>query len=71
MAAVRGNGNKTTERRLQLGLVRPGIRGWTLHHKSTARQPEFFFPEHGIAVFVDAASGTVAQSAAMSRVQPR
>lgn len=53
MAAVRGKGNATTERRLRLALVRAGIRGWQLHPKGLSGRPDFFFPEAKLAVFTD------------------
>jgi DNA mismatch endonuclease (patch repair protein) len=53
MAAVKGKGNKTTERRLRLAMVRAGIRGWTLHYSDIPGRPDFFFRGARIAVFVD------------------
>ena len=53
MAAVRGKGNITTERRLRLALVRAGIRGWQLHPKGLSGRPDFLFPEAKLAVFAD------------------
>lgn len=53
MAAVRGQGNKTTERRLRLGLVRRGVRGWKVRPKGFRGNPDFLFPEARVAIFVD------------------
>lgn len=53
MSAIRGRGNKATEIRLRFMLVRAGIRGWELHSKGIVGNPDFFFPAHRIAVFVD------------------
>lgn len=53
MAAVRGRGNRSTEARLRLGLVRAGICGWKLHPKDVPGRPDFYFPEKRLAVFVD------------------
>ena len=53
MSAVRGRGNKTTELQLRLGLVRSGISGWKLHPRGLVGNPDFFFPERKVAVFVD------------------
>lgn len=53
MAAVRGKGNKTTERRLRMAMVQAGITGWTLHPKGVLGRPDFFFPKEQLAVFVD------------------
>lgn len=53
MAAVRGKGNKTTERRLRMALVRAGLTGWQMHPKNVLGSPDFFFPTSRLAVFVD------------------
>jgi DNA mismatch endonuclease (patch repair protein) len=53
MSSVKGRGNKTTELRLRLALVRNGISGWHLHPKGVAGVPDFFFPKEKVAVFVD------------------
>ena len=53
MAAVRGKDNKTTERRLRLALVRAAVSGWKLHSKNIHGKPDFYFPEHKLALFVD------------------
>jgi DNA mismatch endonuclease (patch repair protein) len=53
MAAVRGKGNKTTEVRLKMALVRAGISGWTSHRADLPGKPDFFFASAGLAVFVD------------------
>lgn len=53
MSAVRSRGNKTTERRLRLALVRAGIAGWTLRPSGLAGSPDFMFAEAKVLVFVD------------------
>lgn len=53
MSAVRGRNNKTTEIRLRYALVRSGIAGWRLHPSDLPGKPDFVFPEHQLAVFVD------------------
>ena len=53
MGAVRGRGNKTTERRMRLALVRAGISGWKLHTRGIPGNPDFFFPDSNLVVFVD------------------
>jgi DNA mismatch endonuclease (patch repair protein) len=53
MAAVRGQGNKTTELRLHMALVRAGISGWTRQRRDLPGKPDFFFCEERLAVFVD------------------
>jgi len=53
MAAVRGRGNKTTEVRFQMALVRAGIRGWSTQRTDLPGKPDFFFEAAKLAVFVD------------------
>lgn len=53
MRAVRSRGNKTTEQRLRFGLVRAGLRGWSIHVTDVPGTPDFFFAEEKLAVFVD------------------
>ena len=53
MKAVRGSGNKTTEGRLRLALVRAGVPGWTLRPRHVLGSPDFFFLESKLVVFVD------------------
>lgn len=53
MAAIKGHGNVTTERRLRMSLVRKGIKGWELQPHGITGNPDFFFPVQQIAIFVD------------------
>ena len=53
MAAIRGRGNRTTEARFRGMLMRAGVRGWTLQTTGLAGKPDFFFPDHKVAVFLD------------------
>lgn len=53
MAAVRGKGNKTTELRLQMAMVRAGIGGWSSQRTDLPGKPDFYFPSAKLAVFVD------------------
>lgn len=53
MAAVCSKGNKTTERKLRMALVRANLTGWTLHPKDIFGHPDFFFPQNQLAIFVD------------------
>jgi DNA mismatch endonuclease (patch repair protein) len=53
MKAVKGKGNKSTEARLRAMLVRAGVRGWKVHPKGIVGNPDFFFPAHRLALFVD------------------
>jgi DNA mismatch endonuclease, patch repair protein len=53
MGAVKGRGNKSTEVRLRLALVRSRIKGWKLHPTGITGKPDFHFPAGRLAVFVD------------------
>ena len=53
MSAVKGTGNKTTERRLRAALAQASIVGWRLHLGSILGRPDFFFSNRRLAVFVD------------------
>jgi DNA mismatch endonuclease (patch repair protein) len=52
MAAVRSNGNRSTELRLARILRAKGITGWRRHRRFPGR-PDFVFPMERVAVFVD------------------
>ncbi|ADV84869.1 DNA mismatch endonuclease vsr [Terriglobus saanensis SP1PR4] len=53
MGAVRGSGNRTTELRLKMALVRSGVRGWTANRSDLPGKPDFYFESARLAVFVD------------------
>ena len=53
MGAVKGKGNKSTEIKFKMALVRKGIDGWTTHPKDIEGKPDIFFPEQGLAIFLD------------------
>ena len=53
MRAIKGSGNKTTERRLRLALVRAGLRGWKVRPRGLPGNPDFVFPKKKIAIFTD------------------
>jgi DNA mismatch endonuclease (patch repair protein) len=53
MAAIRSKGNKSTELRLRMALVRARIGGWTMHDRTLPGTPDFYFDRAKIAVFVD------------------
>lgn len=53
MQRVRGQGNRTTEKRFRGALVGTGVRGWTLHRRDLAGTPDFYFHREKVAVFVD------------------
>lgn len=53
MQQIRGSGNRTTERRLRGAMVRAGLRGWHTNNRAIKGSPDFLFPQHSLAVFVD------------------
>ena len=53
MAAIRSRGNRTTELRLRMLLVRHGISGWHLHDPALPGKPDFTFAGQRLVVFVD------------------
>lgn len=53
MSAVKGKGNKTTEVRFRLALVRSGISGWKMHASGIIGKPDFYFPEQKLVIFID------------------
>jgi DNA mismatch endonuclease (patch repair protein) len=53
MSAIRGKGNRTTEQKLRMALVRSGLNGWVLHRRDLPGRPDFVFQKENLAVFVD------------------
>ena len=53
MSRIRSTSNLTTERRFRAYLVRLGISGWQLQSSLLPGRPDFIFPNHKLAVFVD------------------
>lgn len=53
MSRIRSTGNRSTELRLRMGLVRNSVAGWTLHPRNVAGRPDFWFGQTRVAVFVD------------------
>lgn len=53
MGAIRGTGNKSTERRLRGMLAQAGIKGWFVQPQNLPGNPDFYFPRARLAVFVD------------------
>ncbi len=53
MSAIKGKGNKSTEIKFKMALVRNGISGWRLHPKYLEGKPDIYFPKEKIAVFLD------------------
>jgi len=53
MGSIRSRGNRTTEIRLARLLGAAGILGWRRHARIAGCFPDFAFPLHRLAVFVD------------------
>jgi len=53
MAQVRSQRNRSTEWRLRAGLMRAGIRGWTLNPVDIPGKPDFAFREARLLLFAD------------------
>ncbi len=53
MSNIKAKGNKTTEIAFRMLLIRSGIKGWKLHSKDLVGNPDFFFPETNLAIFLD------------------
>ena len=52
MAKVRGQGNRSTEVKVEVALVAAGIGGWEKHPPLPGK-PDFHFPDQRLLVFVD------------------
>ena len=53
MSSVRSIGNRSTELKLRMQLVRSGIRGWRSQVKEVPGTPDFLFDAEHVAIFVD------------------
>lgn len=53
MSRIRSRGNRTTEVRLRMALVRSGLSGWTMHETHLPGCPDFVFQRKKVVVFVD------------------
>ena len=53
MRGIRSSGNKTTEVRFRMALVRNHISGWKIHQKGVFGNPDISFPQAKIAIFID------------------
>ena len=53
MSAIRGKYNRSTELRLRMAFIRNRIKGWKLHAKELPGNPDFYFKNKRLAVFVD------------------
>ncbi len=53
MSNIRAKGNKSTEWRLRMLLVRAGISGWQMAPTGVIGDPDFLFPTLSLTLFVD------------------
>lgn len=53
MSKIRGKGNRSTERRMAAMLRASRISGWQMHREDIRGNPDFYFPELRLALFVD------------------
>lgn len=53
MAGVRSSGNKSTELIVEKKLVEYGITNWIKHPKGLLGNPDFYFPDARLVLFVD------------------
>jgi DNA (cytosine-5)-methyltransferase 1 len=53
MGRIRSTGNRSTELRLKLAMVRSRLPGWKLHPKGLTGTPDFYFTRSRVAIFVD------------------
>lgn len=53
MAAIRGQGNRTTEWRLRSRLIQAGVKGWRVGSTDLLGKPDFTFDKQRLVIFVD------------------
>lgn len=53
MALVRARGNRSTEAVAERALTKHRIKGWVKHARELPGTPDFYFPRHRLAVFID------------------
>lgn len=53
MGAIKGKGNKTTERTFRLALVRARKSGWKMNQPDIIGKPDFYFPDNKLVIFID------------------
>ncbi len=53
MRAVKSKGNRATEVRFRMALVKSGIRGWVLHPSGVPGNPDVYLARERVAVFLD------------------
>lgn len=53
MAAIRGKGNRSTERSMAAMLRSRGLSGWRLQPQGVPGCPDFFFEQRKLALFID------------------
>lgn len=53
MASIRSSGNRSTELRFRALLICFGLKGWRVQAAEISGKPDFIFPQHRLAVFID------------------
>jgi DNA mismatch endonuclease, patch repair protein len=53
MRRVRSRGNRSTELKFRVALVRRGVRGWRMHDQTLPGCPDFVFKGQKLAIFID------------------
>ncbi|WPU66621.1 very short patch repair endonuclease [Peredibacter starrii] len=53
MSKIKSNGNRSTELKIRMHLVRMGISGWEMQRKDLPGRPDFYFPKKKLVLFVD------------------
>lgn len=53
MSRVRGTRNKSTEQAVEAAMLAAGVEGWHVRPAGMLGKPDFYFPAHKLAVFVD------------------
>lgn len=53
MRAIKSKGNRSTELRFRMAIVRARVSGWILHPPHIIGSPDLFFADPGLAVFLD------------------
>jgi DNA mismatch endonuclease, patch repair protein len=53
MSRILSRGNRSTDRKLAAILRAHKISGWKMHTSTVLGRPDFYFPVHRIAIFVD------------------
>lgn len=61
MAAIRSNGNQTTEIAFSKLLRKNKIAGWRRHSRHLFGAPDFIFPKSRVAIFIDGCLARMSQ----------